>query len=125
MAERLSPTLAFLLAFAGIADSAAQAVADPTRPPATAAAEPAEGTPGAAPRPAHRLQSVLISATRKLAVIDGQTVPLGGEIGGATLSAISETGVVLTRGGETETLKLNPAAEKKVERAEKKKGGPQ
>jgi len=123
MAERLSAVLVFLLVLGTSAGVAGQGLADPTRPPAPRAPEGAESAPGATPQPTHRLQSVLISGTRKLAVIDGQTVPLGGEVGGATLTAISETGVTLRRGAETETLKLNPGVEKKIETAAKKKGG--
>jgi MSHA biogenesis protein MshK len=91
-------------------------LADPTRPPLGAT----EADPGsaAAPRGGLRLQSVLISNTRRLAVIDGKTVQIGGEVGGATLTAISETGVTLRRGDEVETLRLHPGVEKK-------KGGPQ
>lgn len=104
--------LAALLLFATAAAGAQTRLADPTRPPA--AAEGGEAAPGGATaKPSLRLQSVLISNTRKLAVIDGQTVPLGGEIGGATLTSVSETGVTLRRGAEIETLKLHPDVEKK------------
>jgi MSHA biogenesis protein MshK len=58
-----------------------------------------------------RLQSVLISSGRKLAVIDGITVPLGGTIDGARLVAIRESEVVLQKGAERETLKLNPGVQ--------------
>jgi MSHA biogenesis protein MshK len=105
--------LAALLVFATAAAGAQTRLADPTRPP-TAAADGGEAAPGGATaKPSLRLQSVLISNTRKLAVIDGQTVPLGGEIGGATLTSVSETGVTLRRGTEIETLKLHPDVEKK------------
>jgi MSHA biogenesis protein MshK len=60
------------------------------------------------------LQSILISPQRKLAVIDGRTVPLGGEVNGAKLVAITEGGVTLRRGAQTETLRLNPGIEKKA-----------
>ena len=92
-------------------------LADPTRPPLGAAEAGPAGSDAAA-RGGLRLQSVLISSTRRLAVIDGKTVQIGGEVGGATLTAISETGVTLRRGGEVETLRLHPGVEKK-------KGGPQ
>ena len=46
-------------------------------------------------------------------MIDGQTVALGGRIGDATLVKISETGVVLKRGEEYETLRLLPGLDKK------------
>ena len=89
-------------------------LADPTRPPPGAV----DADPGAPARAEPRLQSVLISNTRRLAVIDGRTVPIGGVIDGATLTSITETGVTLRRGGEVEMLKLHPGVEKR-------KGGPQ
>jgi hypothetical protein len=38
-------------------------------------------------------------------------VPLGGSVDGATLVAIRETEVVLQKGAERETLKLNPGVQ--------------
>ncbi len=113
MAERLA--LAALMALASFC-AGAQALNDPMRPPTFAGAEaaPEEGTPG---KP--RLQSVLISAERKLAVINGQTVPLGARFGNATLVAVTETSAVLKRGAERETLKLFPDTEKKLPRERK------
>jgi MSHA biogenesis protein MshK len=55
---------------------------------------------------------VLISGTRKLAVIDGLTVPLGGKVGGAIVVGIDETEVQLRQGDEVQTLKLYPGIEK-------------
>lgn len=89
---------------------------DPTKPPSVLAAEPPPG----AERPvaASKLQSVLLSPGRKLAVIDGQTVALGGRIGEATVVAISPSEVTLKRGQQLETLKLYPDTQ--VRRAEAK-----
>ena len=119
MAQRLSVRL-MLLAVLGVCPAAhAQgALADPTRPPSIArVGEPGDGAPAAG-----RLQSILISATRKLAVIDGMTVPLGGKVDGATLIAIDETEVKLKRGEVIETLKLYPNIERQpVEAAANKK----
>ena len=84
----------------------AQAMSDPMRPQLIAPLE----DPTAAAASA-RLQSILISPARKLAVIDGKTVPLGGSVGGATLVAIRESEVVLKKGDERETLKLNPGVQ--------------
>jgi len=55
-----------------------------------------------------RLQSVLISPDRKLAIIDGETVALGGTVGDATLVQITETGVTLKRGAQVTRLELYP-----------------
>ena len=112
MAQRLTAGAGALLAFLGASPAGqaahAQALADPMRPPQAAAAadEALAAVPGGS-----RLQSILLSPGRKLAVIDGRTVPLGGSVDGATLVAIRETEVVLQKGAERETLKLNPGVQ--------------
>lgn len=92
-----------LLAGSAAADALPRPLSDPTRPPSmspeTGEAQPQET----------RLQSILISPGRKLAVIDGKTVPLGGRVGDATLVAIGVAEVTLRRGQQLETLHLFPA----------------
>jgi MSHA biogenesis protein MshK len=86
----------------GAASARAQTgLSDPMRPQAFALTE------DAAELPSSRLQSILISPGRKVAVIDGKTVPLGGAVGDATLIAIRESEVVLQKGAERETLMFN------------------
>jgi MSHA biogenesis protein MshK len=80
-----------------------QALSDPTRPPNTSGVTGAQGEGDA---PTTVLQSVLISPGRKLAVINGAVVPLGGRVGEATLAAISESAVVLKYSDRTEVIKL-------------------
>ena len=97
--------LGLTLAAAGCA---AQSLSDPTRPPAVLgmAGEAQTATPGAP-----QLQSILISRNpggRRVAVISGQTVRLGGRIGNAVLFQISQNEVVLKRGRTLETLQLSP-----------------
>jgi MSHA biogenesis protein MshK len=93
----------------------AQSLSDPTRPPGAGAMQ--RGGQDEAPA-GRQLQSVLLSGGRKLAIIDGTLVPLGGMFGEARVVKISETEVVLKTGEETETLKLYPSAEKQpVKRA--------
>jgi MSHA biogenesis protein MshK len=91
------------------ADAAAQGFADPTRPP--------YGGPGTgvseAPVTGPELQSVLISPTRNVAVINGQTVPLGGKFRDATLTRITASGVELRNGIRVEMLSLFPQVDKK------------
>jgi MSHA biogenesis protein MshK len=89
----------------------AQALADPMRPPAVPGPAPAEAA-GDSAKAAARLQSVLISPGRRVAVIDGRVVQLGERVGDARLVAISESQVVLQRASGRETLKLNPVVEK-------------
>ena len=109
MAQRLNVRLVLLAALGACPVAHAQgALVDPTRPPSYV---PAEAAADAA-QPGGRLQSILISATRKLAVIDGVTVPLGGKVDGGTLIAIDETEVKLKRGEVIETLKLYPNVER-------------
>jgi MSHA biogenesis protein MshK len=114
MAQGLTTHAAVLLAALGASSAGqaahAQALADPTRPPQAAGSGPLLE---AAPAERTRLQSVLLSPGRKLAVIDGQTVPLGGRVGEATVVEISPDQVVLRQGAELRTLKLHPAAVKK------------
>lgn len=110
MAERL--ILSLLLAGWSAGSAAlAQPLADPMRPPAAAATS---SEPGEATKSAAQLQSILISPRRRVAVIDGRVVRLGERVGDATVVAISDSEVVLQRADARETLKLNPAVEKKA-----------
>ena len=95
----------------------AQALTDPTRPPSAQA--PADAADASAES---QLQSILLSRDRKVAVIGGQTVVLGGRIGDAMLVKISETSVVLKRGEEYETLQLLPGLDKKPSAARGARG---
>lgn len=112
MDERMTraAVAAILLALAGA--NHAQGLSDPMRPPGPGGAMQPDGAAAAAPR----LQSVLLSKSRKMAVIDGQAVSLGGKVGDATVVAISETAVTLKRGDETEMLTLFPGVEKTLVR---------
>ena len=107
-------TVCLLLAAMAMAEPAHAQMRDPTEPPA-ALRQPAAGmTAGEAGLPAApegpRLQSVLISSKRRVAVIDGDTVRLGQRHKGAVVASIAPTEVVLVRDGRREILKLYPAA---------------
>lgn len=82
----------------------AEDLADPTRPPATVLA-PAGDSRLASRKPAG-LQSVIVSKNRSAAIIDGQTIELGGKYGDVRLIEVSDTGVVLqgTHGKRVMTL---------------------
>ncbi len=102
-----------LLAAAGAAGlsgaAAAEILKDPTRPAAAVMPpdQPEQGGPSSL-----ALQSVIIMAPgRAYAVINGETVRLGGMYRDARLVKITETGVVLQSSGGTETLKLSPGIE--------------
>jgi MSHA biogenesis protein MshK len=105
MVERLSALIACLALLAGPTPAQNGGLSDPTRPPSAASAA---GAPDAAQASHARLQSVLISPDRKLAMIDGRTVALGGRVGDATVVQITETQVTLRRGDELTTLRLYP-----------------
>lgn len=106
MAQRLI-ALALLASSAALAQGPPGTMRDPMRPP-SASHEVVRSE-----APPSRLQSVLISPGRKLAVIDGQTVALGARLGDATVVAIAPARVILQTGGTYQTLKLHPGIEKK------------
>jgi MSHA biogenesis protein MshK len=111
MAQRVIAGGAIALALAAPAASA-QAIVDPMRPPQ--AVRPVEADKAApASAPAARLQSVLIAANRRLAVIDGNSVTIGGLVGDSTVVEITESRVVLMKDNLRETLRLSPGVEKK------------
>ena len=93
--------------------AAAQALRDPTRPPAAmlqGAGERAASAP-AASEP--KLQSVLISRQpggRHVAVIDGETVRLGETVRGMRVTRMTANEVELVRGRERRVLKLDAPA---------------
>lgn len=97
----------------GLATAQSAPLADPTRPPGAGAQSDA----GVAAPVAARLQSVLISPTRRVAVIDGKAVALGGRIGAATLESVSESAAVLRYADRRETLRLMPGVGKRERRA--------
>lgn len=118
------------IGFALAGPAGAQVPNDPTRPPpgfdtAPATANEAEGAG------AMTLQSVMISPTRKAAIISGVMVKLGEKYGDAVLVRVAENEVVLRSGNEHQVLKLHPGVEKrdsaavaKGARRDKAKTGP-
>lgn len=68
----------------------AEALPDPTRPPAETSAPQAQAAPKEG-----GLQSVFISPARRAAIINGETIELGGRLGDSTLVEINESSVVL------------------------------
>jgi MSHA biogenesis protein MshK len=94
------------------ADTFAQQLRDPTRPPSFVA--PA-GT--AAVRESDLvLQTVLISPERRAAIINGRLLRLGENIAGMQLMSISESEVQLRGRGESRTLHLFPAVNRRETR---------
>lgn len=93
--------------------AAAQALRDPTRPPASMMSGSAAAPAAAAAATGPQLQSILIAREpggRHVAVIDGDTVRLGELYKGARVTRMSANEVELVRGRERRVLKLNPNA---------------
>lgn len=92
------------------AGAAAQVMNDPTRPPSGFALGDLEGGDAGG---GIMLQSVMISPTRKAAIINGVMVKLGEKYGDAVLIRVAETEVVLKSGATRQVLKLHPGVEKR------------
>lgn len=83
----------------------AEDLPDPTRPPAGILAPAARS---AADNLSAGLHTVIISDSRRAAIIDGQTVELGEEHRGARLVEVNESGVVMQRAQSKQVLPLFP-----------------
>lgn len=106
---------AAVAALAAVASLAgAQALIDPTRPPAAMEPTPASaGAGNAAGIAASGFQAVILRQGHKpVAVINGVMVELGGKLNDATLVKLSESEAVLQGPSGKEVLQLTPAAEK-------------
>mgnify|MGYP006358078315 FL=1 len=80
-------------------------LADPTRPSFRGAATAGVSRGGLV------LQSTLVSPERSVAVISGQSLSVGGRIGGAEVLAIRPYEVVLSRAGKHSTLRMLPKSD--------------
>lgn len=114
MAERLSLLVAWTALAVGAwslahAASAQGVLVDPTKPPMVTHTARGSAAEPAAPQ---RLRSILISPTRRLAVIDGHTVTEGSRLDAATVVQIAETRVTLKQGTEVLTLELYPGIQR-------------
>jgi len=86
----------------------AEELPDPTRPPANIFQAASGRSTGAGAAQSSGLRSIIISATRRAAIIDGKTVELGGRFGNARLVEINAGSVVLQRGKNRQVLTLFP-----------------
>lgn len=96
----------------GAGTQAAENLPDPTRPPDIyqGAAESLDVVAS----PVAELQTIILSSTRKIAVISGQAVALGGKFGDARLIKLTPNEAVLKSESGLLVLKLLPEVEKKV-----------
>lgn len=93
---RRTSVLLALACLTATSTAVAQALRDPTRPPAGSA----KAATGRIEQSGWILQSVLISPERRYAIINGEIVPIGGSIEGAELVAVTAERVTLrTREG--------------------------
>jgi len=91
---------------------AAAQMRDPTRPPPGLGGEPVGVA--RAPSGGPVLQSVILSPTRRAAIISGQLVERGAHYGDAQLADVGHDYVVLRNAaGMLQVLKLYPAVEKR------------
>jgi MSHA biogenesis protein MshK len=101
------PVLLLTMVLAGPAG--AQGLVDPTRPPGGLADAPDMiGAGGPV------LQSVMLSPSRKVAVISGEMVALGGRYGASRLVKLTESEAVLKNGTEITVLRLHPLVDKRA-----------
>lgn len=103
--------LLVLLGVTGAARAQTASLTDPTRPPII---EPERSGDAAPIPPGPQLQSVLISPSRRVAVINGSAVSVGAKLGDATVTAISEDAVILRYADHKETLYLLPGVERRA-----------
>lgn len=98
-------TFAILLLSAGISTVclADEILRDPTRPYLPEARE-------LAARPGYTLNAVIVSAERRVAIVNGQRVGVGGTVDGATVVAIEKTELILEKDGKRISIGLNKGA---------------
>lgn len=86
----------------------AEELPDPTRPPASLTAPVVAPASGVVANQPAGLQSIIISKTRRAAIIDGETVELGGKYGDAKLIEVNEGSVVLRSAQGRQVMTLFP-----------------
>jgi MSHA biogenesis protein MshK len=93
---------------------AAAQMRDPTRPPPGMGGE--QAAVARAPSGGPVLQSVILSPTRRAAIISGQLVERGAYYGDALLADVAQDYVVLRSAAGLQVLKLYPGVEKRPPR---------
>ena len=110
-----------LALFAAMTVASAQALVDPTKPPAGIDKPATAEAPGEEKPAAAGLQTIIRRKGEKpAAVINGEYVTLGGRVGEARVVRIGEDSVTLRSGAGIEVLKLAPGIEKSAPSAGKK-----
>ncbi|MRR51793.1 MAG: MSHA biogenesis protein MshK [Rhodocyclaceae bacterium] len=96
----------------GVALAQSPGLSDPTRPPASIAISPANGTVQDA-GPVGLQTIIRRKGAKPVAVINGETVALGGKVGEQRVVKITETEVILDGPAGREVLTMTPGVEKK------------
>jgi len=113
MAGAMKVILASLLSLSALAANAQQG--DPTRPPQAFIMDAAQSPDGVVLVDEFRLQSVMLPQHgRPIAIIGGRTVPLGGKVGEATLTRLTEKEAVLQGPDGITRLYLTPEVNKQL-----------
>lgn len=89
----------------------AENLPDPTRPPESVFVRAAGTGVARGGKSSAGLHSIIISETRRAAIIDGKTVELGEMLGKARLVEVNAGSVVLQRGKNRQVLTLFPGVE--------------
>jgi hypothetical protein len=97
-----------LLTLAAAVRAAEQPVHDPTQP---YRGVPGEGRTSAAPAPRFKLTAVLISPTRRVAVVNGKPLQEGQRVAGAQVVKIDGRSVQLREGARDFVIQLGDARE--------------
>ena len=103
---RHTPLLLVVIFMSAAATVFAQALRDPTRPPAASTSK--KGVTGVPEQSGWILQSVLISPERRYAIINGEVVALGGSVAGAELVAVAAERVTLRTAEGLRVVQLFP-----------------
>lgn len=102
MLKRLTTSVwtVLLLLECGGTSLASEDLRDPTRPYSAQRAT-------AAYAPRYKVNAIIVSDERRIAVINGKRIGVGGHVNGATVISIEERELKLDVGGQQLTLRLN------------------
>ncbi len=125
MADRMIKFAGLLLLLV-VQLNSAEMLNDPTRPAATL--EVGEAVGNATQEEVSQTQGlhlIIIKKNRRAAIIDGQTVELGGNVGDARLVEVHEDGVVLQGASGRREMKLYPSVSiKRTDKVVTSRDGP-
>jgi len=98
--RQIAAILVLLLGSAPAMSIADEILRDPTRPYVP-------HVPGVAAAPRFVVNAIIVSAERRVAIVNGRRVSIGGSVNGATVVSIAKDQLVLEQDGERITIGLN------------------